>query len=145
MSLDPLKDPRGRGPNESWMAEINMVPFIDIVLVLLVIFMITAPLMVRGIDVDLPESGVNTLRQEERIIVTVKKDESIYLDKKRVDLAALRADLKIRKEDNPEVTLYLRADRQVPYGTIVQVMDQIKGVGIDRMGMVTEPLAGSER
>lgn len=124
-----------------WMAEINMVPFIDVVLVLLVIFMITAPLMVRGIDVDLPKSKVNTLQQEERVIVSIDKNEAFYLNKERVALEDLGPLLKARKKQNPDLTLYLRADRLVPYGTIIRVMDQIKGVGIEKMGMVTEPLS----
>ena len=124
-----------------WMAEINMVPFIDIVLVLLVIFMITAPLMIRGIDVALPKSAVNNLRQEKRIVVTVDRHQTLYLDQEKVALKNLETVLKARKRNNPDLALYLQADKGVPYGVIVEVMDRVKKVGIERMGMVTEPLA----
>jgi biopolymer transport protein TolR len=123
------------------MAEINMVPFIDIVLVLLVIFMITAPLMIRGIDVALPKSAVNNLRQEERVVVTVDRNQTLYLDKEKVALQNLETILAVRKRNNPDLALYLQADKGVPYGMIVEVMDRVKKVGIERMGMVTEPLA----
>lgn len=126
------------------MAEINVVPLVDVVLVLLIIFMITAPLMLRGIDIDLPKSSVNTIKPEERVVVTVARDRAVYLDKERVARVLLEDRLAKLARQKPDVTLYLRADRDVPYGAVVEVMDAVKRAGIDRLGMVTQPVAGAE-
>ena len=121
------------------LSEINVVPLVDVVLVLLIIFMVTAPLLYRGIDVDLPKSATNTIQPEERIILTVSKLQTIYLDREEMNLSRLEKSLTDRAKTNPEIAVYLRADEQVPYGMIVQIMDIIKRVGIDRLGMVTNP------
>ncbi|HXC61128.1 MAG TPA: biopolymer transporter ExbD [Nitrospiria bacterium] len=123
------------------MAEINVVPLVDVVLVLLNIFMVTAPLLYRGIDINLPRSSSNTIQPEERVVITVEKNQQIFIDKDRVTVDRVEPLLETIKLRNPAVTVYLRADREVPYGLIVQVMDAIKRVGIDKLGMVTEPLA----
>ncbi|HLG23145.1 MAG TPA: biopolymer transporter ExbD [Candidatus Manganitrophaceae bacterium] len=122
------------------MAEINVVPLVDVVLVLLIIFMITAPLLYRGMDIKLPQAATNTIKSEERKILTIEKNRSIYLDKEEVGLAQLERKLQSLKASAPQVSLYLRADREVPYGTVVQVMDLIKRAGIDKLGIVTEPI-----
>lgn len=121
------------------MAEINMVPFVDIALVLLIIFMVSAPLMYRGIDVDLPRSSVNTIKQEQRIVLTVDRDGNIYVDGEKVHIGGVEAAIHQKRRGGAEVTVYLKADREVPYGTIVSVMDIVKRMGIDKLGMVTEP------
>ncbi len=121
------------------MAEINVVPLVDVVLVLLIIFMITAPLLYRGIDIDLPQSAANTIKPDERIIVSVNKDHKIFLDQEEVSAGRLEAAMKRLHDRNPDVTIYLRADQSIPYGIVVQVMDAVKKVGIDKLGMVTEP------
>ena len=128
------------GQKRSLMAEINVVPLVDVVLVLLVIFMVTAPLLYRGIDINLPRSASSTIRPEERVVITVEKNQQIFVDKDRVTVDRVEPVLETIKRRNPSVTVYLRADREVPYGLIVQVMDAIKRVGIDKLGMVTEPL-----
>jgi biopolymer transport protein TolR len=128
-----------------FMSEINVVPLVDVVLVLLVIFMVTAPLLYRGLDIDLPRTATNTIAPEERVVLTVTKQREVYLDKDKVSLDRLRGALDRLKERSPQVTLYLRADRQVPYGDVVQVMDTVKQAGIERLGMVTEPAAESRR
>jgi len=128
-------DPRDR----RFLSEINVVPLVDVVLVLLIIFMITAPLLYRGIDLDLPTSQVNTIQPTERIVVTVEKDGKIYMDKLRVQPDALSAALTRAREGAPEVSVYLRADEGVPYGNVVEVMDAVKQAGISKLGMVTEP------
>jgi biopolymer transport protein TolR len=122
-----------------FLSEINVVPLVDVVLVLLIIFMVTAPLLYRGIDVKLPKSSVNTIQPEERIILTVTGHQKIFLDREETSLARLEKNLISRAKANPDLAVYLRADEQVPYGTIVQIMDVIKRVGIDRLGMVTTP------
>jgi biopolymer transport protein TolR len=126
--------------NRQLMAEINIIPFVDVVLVLLIIFMITAPLLYRGMDIKLPQASTNTIKPEERKILTVEKNQTVYLDKEEIGLARLEEKLRALKGASPDVSLYLRADRDVSYGTVVQVMDLIKRAGIDKLGIVTEPL-----
>jgi biopolymer transport protein TolR len=122
------------------MSDINVVPLVDVVLVLLVIFMITAPMLYRGIDIDLPRSSANTIKPTQRVIVTVEKDETVFVDKDKVPLNELEDKLQRIKTQAAETTIYLRGDKTVPYGTIVRVMDLIKKVGIEKLGMVTEPV-----
>lgn len=122
------------------MSEINMVPFVDIVLVLLIIFMVSAPLMYRGIDVDLPQSSVNTIKQEQRIMLIVDRFSNIYIDGRKVQMSRVGSEIMQKRSEGADVTVYLKADRAVPYGTIVSVMDIVKGMGIEKLGMVTEPL-----
>jgi len=127
-----------------FMAEINVIPLVDVVLVLLVIFMVTAPMLYRGLDIKLPTSASNTIRPEERIVLTIERDQKLYLDKDPVNVAQLERRLRAMKERHADLSVYLRADREVPYGTVVQVMDGVKRSGIEKLGMVTEP-AGRER
>ena len=121
------------------LSEINVVPLVDVVLVLLIIFMVTAPLLYRGIDVDLPKSATNTIQPEERIVLTVSRRQTIFLNQEEMSLNRLERSLADQVKTNPEIAVYLRADEQVPYGMIIQIMDIIKRVGIDRLGMVTNP------
>ena len=122
-----------------FLSEINVIPLVDVVLVLLVIFMVTAPMLHRGMDISLPTSKSNTIKAEERLIITVQKDQKLFLGNDAIGLVDLRTKLREAKEANPEVSAYLRADQSVPYGTVVQVMDEIKEANIDKMGMVTSP------
>ena len=124
-----------------FLSEINVIPLVDVVLVLLVIFMVTAPMLHRGMDISLPTSKSNTIKAEERLIITVQRDQKLFLGNDAIGLIDLRSKLREAKKANSEVSVYLRADRSVPYGTVVQVMDEIKGANIDKMGMVTSPKA----
>ncbi|HEY5594919.1 MAG TPA: biopolymer transporter ExbD [Nitrospiria bacterium] len=128
-----------------FMSEINVVPLVDVVLVLLVIFMVTAPLLYRGLDIDLPRTAVNTIAPEERVVLTVTRRREIFLDKDAVSMDRLASRLEMLKARSPQVSLYLRADRQVPYGVVVGVMDTVKRAGIERLGMVTEPAAETDQ
>jgi len=123
-----------------FMAEINVIPLVDVVLVLLVIFMVTAPMLYRGLDIQLPKSETNTIKPEKRVVLTIERDQRIYLDKDQVPLARLQPRLDDLRRKSPEMSVFLRADRDVPYGTVVQVMDSVKKAGIDKLGMVTDPL-----
>ncbi len=122
-----------------FLSEINVVPLVDVVLVLLIIFMVTAPLLYRGIDINLPKSTINTIQPEERVVLSVNSQQKIFLDQQEMSLNRLEKALSDRAKANSEIAVYLRADEQVPYGMIVQIMDTIKRVGIDRLGMVTTP------
>lgn len=125
--------------NRRLMSEINIIPLVDVVLVLLVIFMITAPLLYRGMDVKLPQTTTNTIQPESRKVLTIQKNRSVYLDEEKVGLDRLKGRLNVLKAASPNLSIYLRADREVPYGMVVQVMDMIKQAGIDKLGIVTEP------
>lgn len=127
------------------LSEINVTPFVDVVLVLLIIFMITAPMMIRGIDVQVPQTETRNVNPEERLVLTVTKDKAIYLDDQQITLDRLQKVLTGLQKRNPNAAIFLRADEKVPYGVVVQVMDVVKQAGIDRLGMVTEPLDPRER
>ncbi len=119
------------------LSEINVTPFVDVMLVLLIIFMVTAPLMQQGIDVDLPQAKGKELSPTERIIITVKKSGKIYVNKSSVTLKSLKT--RLSKKTNKEV--FLKADKDVPYGLVVTVMGELREIGIEKLGMVTEPKA----
>ena len=121
------------------MSDINIVPLVDVVLVLLVIFMITAPMLSRGIDIDLPRSSVNTIKATDRIMLTVSRDHTVMVNDEKVPLSELSKALEEIRMQSPNAAVYLRGDEKVSYGIIVQVMDAIKKVGIEKLGMVTEP------
>jgi len=123
-----------------FMAEINIIPLVDVVLVLLVIFMVTAPMLYRGMDINLPRSSSNTIKPEERVVLTVERDRRVYVDKELIPLAQLPQKMGALHRKNPDVSVFLRADQDVPYGTVVQVMDSIKKAGIVKLGMVTDPV-----
>jgi len=126
-----------------FLAEINVIPLVDVVLVLLVIFMVTAPMLYRGMDIKLPTSASSTIKPEIRAVLTIEKDQRLYLDKDQLSVAQLERKLRLLKQEHADVSLYLRADRDVPYGIVVQVMDGVKKAGIEKLGMVTDP-AGPE-
>ncbi len=119
------------------LSEINVTPFVDVMLVLLIIFMVTAPLLQQGIDVKLPQAKGKQLSPAERIMITIKKDGKIYINKRRTDINALKAKLATMTDRD----VFLRADKDVPYGLVVEVMGELREIGIERLGMVTEPKA----
>jgi biopolymer transport protein TolR len=123
------------------LAEINITPFVDVVLVLLVIFLITAPMMLGGIDVRVPKTETRTSRPEERLILTVTRERGVYLESQPISLDRLANVLGGVVKRNPKAAVFLKADEAVAYGTVMKVMDVIKKAGIDRVGMVTEPVA----
>jgi len=122
------------------MAEINVTPLVDVVLVLLIIFMVTAPMLQMGIDVNLPQVKSRNLDvTEEKVVLTIDGARGIFVNKTKIPLAELGARLEGVFADRSERELYLRADRAVPYGFVVEVMAEIRKAGIDKLGMITEP------
>jgi biopolymer transport protein TolR len=119
------------------MSEINVTPFVDVMLVLLVIFMVTAPLLQQGIDVNLPKAKGKDMPPEERIALVIKRDQKIYLNDTPVTVGEMRRKLESISKMNPNV--FLKADKDVPYGLVAEVMGEIKEAGIEKLGMVTEP------
>ncbi len=122
---------------KSVLAEINVVPLVDIMLVLLIIFMITAPMLQQGIDVNLPKAKGKSIEEAEKINIVLTKEGKIYVNDKLSKISELQAMLSAFKESNP--TVLLKADRDVPYGLVAEVMGEIKAAGIERIGMITEP------
>jgi biopolymer transport protein TolR len=122
------------------LAEINVVPLVDVVLVLLLIFMLTAPMMYRGIDVNLPRTASKPTATEERLVLTLTKDQTLYLNDRPLPLASLEAQLRDVIKNRNDKTLYLKADQSLAYGFVVETMDRLRRAGIERLGMVTEPL-----
>ena len=121
--------------------ELNLVPLIDVLLTILFFYMIVSPMMSRGLDVNLPKSESNTVKPEDRIVLTVTRTQEIFVEKERVDIAKLKEVLDSIRRTKPQINVYLRADRDAPYGAVVQVMDVVKRAGIDKLGMVTETAA----
>ena len=121
------------------LAEINIIPLVDVVLVLLLIFMLTAPMMYRGIDVNLPRAAARPTAVEERMVLTVTKDRTLYLNDKRVAPGGLDTQLRAAFQGRTDKTLYLKADAGLSYGAVIETMDQVRRAGIERLGMVTEP------
>ena len=119
------------------LSEINVTPFVDVMLVLLVIFMVTAPLLQQGIDVNLPHAKGKDLPPEERITLVVKRGGLIYMNDNPVSMSQMREKLEAIGKLNPNV--FLKADKDVPYGFVVEVMGEIKDAGIEKLGMITEP------
>ena len=119
------------------LSEINVTPFVDVMLVLLIIFMVTAPLLQQGIDVNLPQAKGKDLTPAERVIITIKKDGKIYLDKTLSSISTLKSKLAVM----PNRDVFLKADKDVPYGTVIEVMGELREIGIEKLGMITEPKA----
>jgi biopolymer transport protein TolR len=122
------------------MSEINVTPLVDVMLVLLIIFMVAAPMMMQGMDVQLPQTQAKAIpSQEERLIITLNKKQEIFINEYRVSRGELQEKLKILYQNKKEGEVFLRADRSLPYGFVVQIMSDIKNSGIEKLGMVTEP------
>ncbi len=122
------------------MSDINVTPLVDVILVLLIIFMVTAPMMQQGIDVDLPQTTSQPIEgQEERLIISINAKREVFINQEKVDPLLLRRRLERTAAAKLNKEVLLRADRSVPYGFVVQTMAEIKNAGIEKLGMVTEP------
>ncbi|HYA01963.1 MAG TPA: protein TolR [Syntrophobacteria bacterium] len=129
--------------NRRLLSEINVTPFVDVMLVLLIIFMVTAPMMMQGVDVSLPRTSTQPIRtEEERLVVTVTAKQELYLNEYQITVDSLMRKLAAIYQNQPDRAVFLRADRNVPYGFVVEVMAAIRRSGIVRIGMVTEPPQG---
>src|SRR5450759_2717964 len=132
----------GHNNNRAVMAEIDVTPLVDVMLVLLVIFMVTAPMMQQGVQVNLPKADTRAMTPaEESVVVSVDKSGKVFIDKDEVPAGELRKRLSDLFVTRAKKEVFLKADAGVPYGEVVRTMADIKGAGIERLGMVTEPAA----
>ena len=128
------------GNQRELMSDINVTPFVDVMLVLLIIFMVTAPMMVEGLNVDLPEATAKPLDSEkEHLVITIDKDHLVYINDFKVAVDFLGDKLNKMLQGRSDREVYLKADKHIPYGIVVQVMAEIKKAGIEQLGMITEP------
>ena len=127
--------PRGRA-----LSEINVTPFVDVVLVLLIIFMITAPVLQSGIEVSVPKTQTVKEITEERLVITIDRSQRVYLGNEPVNIHQIGAKLKQKVRDPESQAVFLRSDENVPFGAFATVMDAVKQAGITNVSIVTEPL-----
>lgn len=138
--LIPRGNRGGRLKRYGAVHEINVTPFVDVMLVLLIVFMISAPLMTQGVQVSLPETSAAPIQeQEDPIQVTVRRDGSFYLEQRRVEEADLLERLQAIQKVRPKASIILRADKTVSYGRVMQVMSALQTAGLTDVGLVTEP------
>ena len=122
------------------MSDINVTPFVDVMLVLLIIFMVTAPMMVQGVDVDLPKATSKALKGgEDRLIISIDEESKVYINDQVVSVEFLTKKLGAILENFDKKNVYLRADKKVSYGIVVNVISKIKKAGVDSLGMITLP------
>ena len=130
----------GSSNNRRTMSEINVTPFVDVMLVLLIIFMVTAPMMQQGIDIDLPETAASGMEtSDEPFILAIQNNNKIYVAKEEVQLVGLRKKLKAIFKTRRNKQIYLKADRKVNYELVAQTLAEIRAAGIHNIGLVTLP------
>ncbi len=133
----------GTSRTQTALADINITPLVDVVLVLLLIFMLTAPVLQSGIDVAIPHTRSTATLTEERMVVTIDKDQNVYLQANGADKAINVNDLgrllKTNEKDPAKRVVYVRADERVPFGAFATVMEAVKGAGITNISIVTQP------
>jgi biopolymer transport protein TolR len=133
------------GRTQTALAEINMIPFIDIVLVLLIIFMVTAPVIQSGIEVNVPKTQVVRELAEEKLVITLDKEQRVYLQNEPVNINELAGKIREKLLDPTRQSIYLRADEAVPWGSLTVVMDRLNLAGITNIVVVTQPLDKSKK
>ena len=132
-------------PRSALMSDINVTPMVDVMLVLLVIFMVTAPLLTVGVEVDLPETRANPIEgEDEPVAVTVDAEGRIFVQETPVELADLGARLRAVTEANPDLRVFVRGDQAIDYGRVMEIVGTIHAVGYNRVALVTESTAEAE-
>jgi biopolymer transport protein TolR len=136
-----------RGDNHgSLMSEINVTPFVDVMLVLLIIFMVTAPMMMEGINVSLPEASSKPLVLEKKpLLISINSDKKVFINDFNVTVDHLGEKLTKILDGKTNREVFLKADRNISYGMVVRVMSEIKGAGIENLGMVTIPISDKNK
>jgi biopolymer transport protein TolR len=123
------------------LSDINVTPFVDVMLVLLVIFMVTAPMFSQGLPVNLPQAAAPALTSQQPLVVSISPQKEIYLGDRQVGLENLQAALAGEKRGDKTPEVLLKSDQSVPYGLVVQVMSILKAAGVEKLGIVTAPTA----
>jgi len=123
-------------------SEINVAPLVDVILVLLIIFMVTAPMMKHGLDVSLPQSETRSIDEQDidRVLISIDKKGEVYINEAKIPMENFEMKLRQIYSDRLSKSIFLQADKEVPYGKVVEIMDLMKKSGIETLGMVTEPL-----
>jgi biopolymer transport protein TolR len=130
----------GEGGPRRAMTDINVTPLVDVMLVLLIIFMVTAPLIQSGVKVDLPRASAQQMEhQEEKLVLTITRDRRVFLGNTEIPGADLERKLSSNSRIQKEKELYLHADRSLPYGQVVEIMAVARRAGVESLGMITEP------
>jgi biopolymer transport protein TolR len=123
------------------LSEINVTPFVDVMLVLLIIFMVAAPLVQHGVDVELPKANSkNVTAEEELLTITLTKDKKIFLNKMEIEIVQLNEKLLRIFKQRTDNQLLFKADKDLPYEFVIQVMAEIKNAGIEKLGIITTPV-----
>src|SRR5580658_1343577 len=131
------------GQRGNMVSQINVTPLVDVMLVLLGIFMITAPIIQQGVEVSLPKVKASALAgKEEQFVVSITRDNQIYLNDAKLDADELTTKLQAISQERPDREVFIRADEQVTYGEVIRTMAAIKAAGIENVGMVTEMPSG---
>jgi biopolymer transport protein TolR len=137
----------GKGsPGRTTMSEINVTPMVDVMLVLLIIFMVTAPMIQQGVKVNLPDAKASPVQTEEKkLVLTVDRYKRVFIGEAEVPLAELEEKLKTNAKAQLDKEIYLHADRDIPYGVVVEVMAAAQRAGIGNVGMITDPMGSAKR
>ncbi len=133
----------GQGRTQSSLADINMTPFVDVVLVLLIIFMVTAPVLQSGIEVQVPRTRTVKQISEERLVISINREQQVFLNNDPVNINQIAAKIHEKIRDPQGQAIYVRADENVPFGAFATVMDAVKSSGITNVSIVTQPLEGN--
>jgi biopolymer transport protein ExbD/biopolymer transport protein TolR len=128
------------GRTQSSISEINVTPLVDVVLVLLIIFMVTAPVLQSGIKVNVPKTRTVKEITEERLVISINKQQRVFLGNDPININDIKTRLRQRIRDPQNQSVFIRADEDVPFGAFATVMDAIKGAGITNVSIVTQPL-----
>ena len=128
-----------QGRTQTSLSDINVTPFVDVLLVLLIIFMLTAPVLQSGIELDVPKTRTVREISQERMVISIDRAERLYLGNDAVNIHDLGERVKARTGKDKQPSVFLRADRNVPYGTVAMVVDELRQNCIEQISMVTEP------
>ena len=131
-------NPQGR--TQTSLSEINVTPFVDVLLVLLIIFMLTAPILQSGIELDVPQTKTVKEISQERLVVSIDRGQRLFLGNDAINIHELGGVLRSKLSGRREQAVFLRADKTVPFGTIAMVIDALRQAGIEQISMVTEPM-----
>jgi len=128
------------GRTQSSISEINVTPLVDVVLVLLIIFMVTAPVLQSGIEVNVPKTRTVKEITEERMVISINKQQRVFLGSDAININEIKIKLRQKIRDPQHQSVFIRADEDVPFGAFATVMDAVKGAGITNVSIVTQPL-----